>query len=44
MGMFTGNHGKIDTTVEGVERPGGPPGQRSDKGDTGPERKRVIEV
>ena len=36
MGIFIGNHSKIDTTVEGVEGPTGQQGQKGDKGDTGP--------
>ena len=38
MGILTGNHCKIDSTVEGVEGPAGQPGPRDDKGDTGPKR------
>ena len=36
MGIFTWNHSKIDTSVEGVERPAGPSLSKGDKGDTGP--------
>ena len=36
MGIFTKNHKKIDTTVEGVEGPAGSSVLKDDKGDTGP--------
>ena len=35
MGIFTGDHGKLDTIVEGVEGVAGPLVPRGDKGDTG---------
>ena len=35
-GIFTKNHNKIDTTVEGVEGPAGSFVPKDDKGDTGP--------
>ena len=36
IGIFTGNHIKIDTTVEGVEGPARQPRPKDDQGDTGP--------
>ena len=38
MGIFSGNHRKIDTTVEGVDTPARPLGPKGDKGDTGSKR------
>ena len=35
MGILTGNHSKMDTTVEDIEGPAGPPWPKGDKGDTG---------
>ena len=35
MGIFTENHSKIDTTVEGVEGAAVPPVPKGDKVDTG---------
>ena len=35
MGIFSGNHSKIDTTIEGVDSPAGPLVSKEDKGDTG---------
>ena len=34
MGIFSGNHSKIDTTIEGVDSPAGLLGSKGDKGDT----------
>ena len=36
IGIFTGNHIKIDTTVEGVEGPARKPRPKDDQGDTSP--------
>ena len=38
MGIFSGNHRKIDTTVEGVDSPARPLGPKGDKGETGSKR------
>ena len=35
MGIFTGDHGKLDTIVKGVEGVAGPLVPKGDKGDTG---------
>ena len=33
-GIYSGNHSKIDTTIEGVDSPAGLLGSKGDKGDT----------
>ena len=38
-GIFIGNHGKIGTTLEGVEGPGRQQGPKVEKGDIGPKKR-----